>query len=178
MLLQFFLEPKQRVDTPTAIARNPRSCLRGFQNEESFSLDENAGLNGVQSGRGLSGRISVMCKQQRGVVAILAVLCVVLAAYGKQATGTSDRPPSHGLNPGNPSGNGQRESSNAAPFGGNLRARNSLLLMPLHLGQPQRQNDPVHSSSGSGEKIFAGSCAECHGLDGRGGERGPPDPAA
>ena len=43
----------------------------------------------------------------------------------------------------------------------------------MQLGPPQRQNDPVHSFSGNGEKIFAGSCAECHGLDGRGGERAP-----
>ena len=114
-----------------------------------------------------------MCNQQRALVAILAFLCVVLAAYGKQASGTSDRSPSGGLNPGNPSGNGQRESSNAAPFGENLRARSSLLRRPAQLGQPQRQNDPVHSFSGNGEKIFAGSCAECHGLDGRGGERAP-----
>jgi cytochrome c oxidase cbb3-type subunit 3 len=114
-----------------------------------------------------------MGKQQRAVVAILAVLCVVLAAYGQQATGTSDRPPSGQLNPGNPSGNGHRASSKAAPLGANLPARNSLLRLPGHLGQPQRQNDPVHSSSGNGDKIFAGSCAECHGLDGRGGERAP-----
>jgi len=114
-----------------------------------------------------------MCDQQRALVAILAFLCVVLAAYGKQVPGTFDRPASGGLNPGNPSGNGQGESSKAAPFGGNLSARSSLLRMPVQLGQPQRQNDPVHSSSSNGEKIFAGSCAECHGLDGRGGERAP-----
>jgi len=114
-----------------------------------------------------------MCNQQRALVAILVFLGVVLAGYGKQAPGTSDRPPSGGLNPGNPSGSGQRESSNPAPFGGNLPARSSLLLTPVQLGQPQRQNDPVHSFSGNGEKIFAGSCAECHGLDGRGGERAP-----
>ena len=114
-----------------------------------------------------------MCNQQRALVAILAFLCVVLAAYGKQASGTSDRSSSGGLNPGNPSGNGQRESSNAAAFGENSRARSSLLRMPVQLGQPQRQNDPVHSFSGNGEKVFAGSCAECHGLDGRGGERAP-----
>ena len=114
-----------------------------------------------------------MCNQQRALVAILVFLCVVVAANGKQAPGTSDRPPSGGLNPGNPSGNSQRESSNTAPFGGNLGARSSFLRMPAQLGQPQRQNDPVHSISGNGEKIFAGSCAECHGLDGRGGERAP-----
>ncbi len=178
MLLRFSSngskERKPGVDTPTAIAINPRSSLRwAFKTEESFSLDENAVLDGVQSCRGLSGRISAMCNQQRALVAILAFLCVVLAAYGKQVPGTFDRPPSGGLNPGNPSGNGQRESSKAAPFGGNLSARSSLLRMPVQLGQPQRQNDPVHSSSSNGEKIFAGSCAECHGLDGRGGERAP-----
>ena len=108
-----------------------------------------------------------MCKQQRALVAILVFLCVVVAANGKQAPGPSGRPPSGGLNPGNPSENGQGR------FGGNLGARSSLLRMPAQLGQPQRQNDPVHSFSGNGEKIFAGSCAECHGLDGRGGERAP-----
>ena len=114
-----------------------------------------------------------MCNQQRALVATLAFLCVVLAAYGKQTPRTSDRPPSGGLNPENPPGNRQGESSSPAPFGQNLRARSSLLRMPEQLGQPQRQNDPVHSLSGKGEKIFAGSCAECHGLDARGGERAP-----
>jgi len=114
-----------------------------------------------------------MCNQQRALVAILAFLSVVLTAYGKQAPAPSDHPPSGGLNPGNPAGNRQRKSSNAAPFAGNLRARSVLLRMPVQPGQPQRQNDPVHSFSGNGEKIFAGSCAECHGLDGRGGERAP-----
>jgi cytochrome c oxidase cbb3-type subunit III len=108
-----------------------------------------------------------MCNQQRAPFAMLAFLCVVLAAYGKPAPGASERPPSGGLNPGNPSGNGQ------TPVGENLRARSSLLRTPVQLGQPQRQNDPVHAFSGNGEKIFAGSCAECHGLDGRGGERAP-----
>ena len=114
-----------------------------------------------------------MCNQQRALVAIAVFVCVVLAAYGTQAPGTSDRPPSGGLSLGKPSGNGQGERVNAAPFGGNLGARSSFLRMPAQLGQPQRQNDPVHSISGNGEKIFAGSCAECHGLDGRGGERAP-----
>ena len=114
-----------------------------------------------------------MCNQQRALVAIAVFVCVVLAAYGTQAPGTSDRPPSGGLSPGKPPGNGQGERVNAAPFGGNLGARSSFLRMPAQLGQPQRQNDPVHSISGNGEKIFAGSCAECHGLDGRGGERAP-----
>jgi cytochrome c oxidase cbb3-type subunit 3 len=114
-----------------------------------------------------------MGNQQPALVAILAFLCVVLAGYGKQAPGTSDRPPSGGLNPGNPSGNGQRGSSNPASFGGDFPQRSSLLRTPVQLGQPQRQKDPVHSFSGNGEKIFAGSCAECHGLDGRGGERAP-----
>src|SRR5216684_8874773 len=116
---------------------------------------------GVQSCRGLSSRISAMGNQQRSLVAILAFLCVVLAGYWNQAPGTSDRPPSGGLNPGNPSGNGQRESSNPASFGGDFPQRSSLLRAP------QRQKDPVHSFSGNGEKILAGSCAECHGLDGR-----------
>jgi cytochrome c oxidase cbb3-type subunit 3 len=170
---QFFLERKQRVDTPTAIAINPRSSLRwAFETEEGFSLDENAAWDGVQSCRGLPAGISAMCNPQRALVAILAFLCVVLAATGKQAPGASDRPSSGGLNPGNPSGNGRRESSNKAPFGGDWR-RSSLLRRAVQLGQPQRQNDPVHSLSGNGEKIFAGSCAECHGLDGRGGERAP-----
>lgn len=114
-----------------------------------------------------------MCNQRRALVAILAFLCVVLAAYGKRDPGISRRPPSGGLNPGNPSGNGQPESSNAAPFGGNLRARSSLLRMAAQGGQPPQQNDPVQTLSGNGEKTFAGSCAECHGLDGRGGARAP-----
>ena len=111
-----------------------------------------------------------MCNQQRALVAILVFLCVVVAAYGKRDPGSPRRPPSGGLNPGNPSANGQPESSKAAPFGGNLRARSSLLRMPA---QAQRQNDPVQTLSGNGEKTFAGSCAECHGLDGRGGARAP-----
>jgi cytochrome c oxidase cbb3-type subunit III len=32
---------------------------------------------------------------------------------------------------------------------------------------------PDASSSGHGDKLFAGSCAGCHGLDGKGGERAP-----
>jgi hypothetical protein len=37
MLLQFFLERTQRVDTPTAIAINPRSSLRwALKTEETF----------------------------------------------------------------------------------------------------------------------------------------------
>jgi putative heme-binding domain-containing protein len=114
-----------------------------------------------------------MCKQQRAFVEIVVFVCVVVAAYGIRAPDTSDRPPSGGLNPGNQSVNSQRESSNAAPFVGNLRPRSSLLGRPVQLRQSQQKNDPVHLSSGTGEKIFARSCGECHALDGRGGERAP-----
>lgn len=42
-------------------------------------------------------------------------------------------------------------------------------------GQPQKTDRPqrVHAAAGHGDRIFATSCAGCHGLDGRGGERAP-----
>jgi cytochrome c oxidase cbb3-type subunit III len=35
------------------------------------------------------------------------------------------------------------------------------------------QSAPPHSDSGKGQSIFAVTCAGCHGLDARGGDRGP-----
>jgi putative heme-binding domain-containing protein len=37
----------------------------------------------------------------------------------------------------------------------------------------KKQSAPTHLGSRNGEKLFATSCAGCHGLDGRGGERAP-----
>jgi cytochrome c oxidase cbb3-type subunit 3 len=39
--------------------------------------------------------------------------------------------------------------------------------------RPQKLSAASHPASGTGDKIFATSCAGCHGLDGRGGERAP-----
>jgi cytochrome c oxidase cbb3-type subunit 3 len=39
--------------------------------------------------------------------------------------------------------------------------------------QPQQKGGIRPSVSGTGNRIFAASCASCHGLDGRGGERAP-----
>jgi putative heme-binding domain-containing protein len=39
--------------------------------------------------------------------------------------------------------------------------------------QPQKNGSIRPSVSGTGNRIFAASCASCHGLDGRGGERAP-----
>jgi putative heme-binding domain-containing protein len=39
--------------------------------------------------------------------------------------------------------------------------------------QRQKLSSPAHTASRNGEKLFATSCASCHGLDGRGGERAP-----
>jgi cytochrome c oxidase cbb3-type subunit 3 len=39
--------------------------------------------------------------------------------------------------------------------------------------QPQQKGGIRPSVSGIGNRIFAASCASCHGLDGRGGERAP-----
>jgi cytochrome c oxidase cbb3-type subunit 3 len=38
---------------------------------------------------------------------------------------------------------------------------------------PQKQGTPTDSSAGLGRLTFESICASCHGLDGRGGERGP-----
>jgi cytochrome c oxidase cbb3-type subunit 3 len=39
--------------------------------------------------------------------------------------------------------------------------------------QQDRQNQAASASSSDGRKVFETTCAACHGLDGRGGERGP-----
>lgn len=39
--------------------------------------------------------------------------------------------------------------------------------------QPRKQSAPGQPAPGNGEKVFATSCAGCHGLDGRGGDRAP-----
>jgi cytochrome c oxidase cbb3-type subunit III len=38
---------------------------------------------------------------------------------------------------------------------------------------PNKKNQEVHSAAENGRKTFESVCATCHGLDGRGGERGP-----
>ncbi len=50
------------------------------------------------------------------------------------------------------------------------------LLMPAgaQRGNPaERKNQPGSSAAADGRKTFESVCATCHGLDGRGGERGP-----
>jgi putative heme-binding domain-containing protein len=50
------------------------------------------------------------------------------------------------------------------------------LLVPAEAqkGHPAaRKNQPDRSAAGDGHKLFDSVCATCHGLDGRGGERGP-----
>jgi cytochrome c oxidase cbb3-type subunit 3 len=60
--------------------------------------------------------------------------------------------------------------------------RFSLLLALVLIGQvcvpvplPAQQTDKASGSKsdGAGKQIFTTTCAACHGLDGRGGERGP-----
>jgi cytochrome c oxidase cbb3-type subunit 3 len=49
----------------------------------------------------------------------------------------------------------------------------NLAFMPPRLAEAQ-STPPVPSESvAAGKRIFATTCAGCHGLDGRGGERGP-----
>lgn len=50
--------------------------------------------------------------------------------------------------------------------------------LALHAGaqnakSPANKNQAGHSSAEDGRKAFESVCASCHGLDGRGGERGP-----
>ena len=40
-------------------------------------------------------------------------------------------------------------------------------------GRPSQPGAAVHPGHGSGEKIFATTCAGCHGLDGGGGDKAP-----
>src|SRR5438477_1595438 len=50
------------------------------------------------------------------------------------------------------------------------------LLVPAEAqkGHPAaRKNQPGRSAVADGRKLFDSVCATCHGLDGRGGERGP-----
>src|SRR6266513_3209576 len=50
------------------------------------------------------------------------------------------------------------------------------LLVPAEAqrGHPAtRRNQPGRSAAADGRKLFDSVCATCHGLDGRGGERGP-----
>jgi cytochrome c oxidase cbb3-type subunit 3 len=54
----------------------------------------------------------------------------------------------------------------------------SLLLLPLHctLAQEQEQESSEFSKTtavSAGKQTFTSICASCHGLDGKGGERGP-----
>ena len=41
------------------------------------------------------------------------------------------------------------------------------------VSQHQKVSSPANPASRKGEKLFAASCAGCHGLDGRGGDRAP-----
>lgn len=50
------------------------------------------------------------------------------------------------------------------------RAQSSKADRPHKLSTASQRSSHI---SGQGEKIFAASCAGCHGLDGRGGERAP-----
>jgi cytochrome c oxidase cbb3-type subunit III len=54
----------------------------------------------------------------------------------------------------------------------------SACALALHAGaqsakSPANKNQAGHSSGEDGRKAFESVCASCHGLDGRGGERGP-----
>lgn len=60
----------------------------------------------------------------------------------------------------------------AAWLGGTSRNRDLVASAQAQAGQPQPQANPS-SAPRKGEEIFATSCAGCHGLDGRGGERAP-----
>src|SRR5690242_14976070 len=49
-----------------------------------------------------------------------------------------------------------------------------LAILPARL--PAQQASPTDSAADSlleGKRVFSTTCAACHGLDGRGGERGP-----
>src|SRR5271167_490496 len=48
----------------------------------------------------------------------------------------------------------------------------SGFVWPQNPRQSLRQRDVKHAST-SGKQTFASTCAGCHGLDGRGGERAP-----
>src|SRR5437879_388734 len=54
----------------------------------------------------------------------------------------------------------------------------SACALVLHTGEqntkpPANKTQAGHSSAEDGRKAFESVCASCHGLDGRGGERGP-----
>lgn len=46
-------------------------------------------------------------------------------------------------------------------------------MAAAQVAQHQNVSSPTNSLSRKGEKLFAASCAGCHGLDGRGGDRAP-----
>ena len=46
-----------------------------------------------------------------------------------------------------------------------------LLVLPSDAQNPSKT--PATGQTKEGRTIFEGTCAGCHGLDGRGGERGP-----
>jgi cytochrome c oxidase cbb3-type subunit 3 len=47
------------------------------------------------------------------------------------------------------------------------------MVLPSHAGQPRGPRRASSATLVEGKQIFASSCAACHGLDGRGGERAP-----
>jgi cytochrome c oxidase cbb3-type subunit 3 len=48
-----------------------------------------------------------------------------------------------------------------------------LAAWPLQAAQPNFQHKSVTAASTGGKQTFTATCAGCHGLDGRGGERAP-----
>ena len=58
-----------------------------------------------------------------------------------------------------------------------VAAVTSCTLVPRSRAQQTKSSDKLAAHSGSaridGRKLFESSCATCHGLDGRGAERGP-----
>ncbi len=60
----------------------------------------------------------------------------------------------------------------AAWLGGTSHNRDLVASAQAQAGQPQPQAN-TSSEPRNGAEIFASSCAGCHGLDGRGGERAP-----
>jgi putative heme-binding domain-containing protein len=48
-----------------------------------------------------------------------------------------------------------------------------MLARPQQANAPTKKNTTKHSDEEDGRKTFESVCATCHGLDGKGGERGP-----
>src|SRR5882762_5186158 len=56
-------------------------------------------------------------------------------------------------------------------FGGT--SHNTAVIASAHAQGGQPQPEQTSANPRPGAEIFATSCSECHGLDGRGGERAP-----